>query len=281
MAACKITILTDNLPCTSHAALLCEHGLSMLVEVGRWRMLCDMGASSAYAVNAAQLDIDLQGVDTAFLSHAHNDHTGGLRHFLDTFPDIPVCLSASAKGLQCYSSRREMLRDISIDNELLTSYPERFHWIADSCWIHPSVALVKSCSGAYPLPHGNRFLTAQRGVQCGLDDFAHELSVAITTTQGLVVLSSCSHRGVLNIIQDCIRFTGEARLSCFVGGLHLVDMPGVEEEAQQLAIEFTRRYPQAEIHTGHCTCDKAKEALLAHLSNARIFTTGTVIEIAG
>lgn len=281
MAACKITILTDNLPCTSHPALLCEHGLSMLVEVERWRMLCDMGASSAYAVNAAQLDIDLQGVDAAFLSHAHNDHTGGLRHFLANFSDIPVCLSASARGLQCYSNRREMLRDISIDNELLKSYPERFRWIADSCWINPSVALVKSCSNLYSMPHGNRFLTAQRGVQCGLDDFAHELSVAITTTQGLVVLSSCSHRGALNIIQDCIRFTGEARLRSFVGGLHLVDMPGVEEEAQQMAIEFARLYPQAEIHTGHCTCDKAKEALLVRLPNARIFTTGTVIEIAG
>lgn len=280
MAACKITILTDNLPSTSHPALLCEHGLSMLVEVGRWRMLCDMGASLAYAVNAAQLNIDLQGVDAAFLSHAHNDHTGGLRHFLDTFPDIPVCLSASARGVKCYSGRREVIRDISMDNQLLADYPERFRWIADSCWIHPSVALVKSCSNLYSMPHGNRFLTAQRGVQCGLDDFAHELSVAITTTQGLVVLSSCSHRGALNIIQDCIRFTGEARLRCFVGGLHLVDMPGVEEEAQQLAIEFARRYPQAEIHTGHCTCDKAKEALLARLPNARIFTTGTVIEIA-
>lgn len=280
MTACKITILTDNLPSTSHPALLCEHGLSMLVEVGRWRMLCDMGASSAYAVNAAHLDIDLQGVDAAFLSHAHIDHTGGLCHFLDTFTDIPVCLSALAKGLQCYSNRRETLRDISIDNELLINRSERFCWITDSCWIHPSVALVKCRCGAYPLPHGNRFLTALRDAERGLDDFAHELSVAVTTPKGLVVLSSCSHRGALNIIQDCIGFTGEARLRCFVGGLHLVDMPGVEEEAQQLATGFAKRYPQAEIHTGHCTCDKAKEALLAHLPNARIFTTGTVIEIA-
>lgn len=277
MAACKITILVDNQPSPCNALLKHEHGLAMLVEVGEWRALYDMGASDAFIHNADALACNLQRIDAAILSHGHADHTGGLHPFLTHTTSTHVWLSSHIEGLACYSSRHGSLNDISTNNALFKHFPERFHWVDDSCWITPSVALIKASTTTFPLPQGNRFLTATKADKSGYDDFNHELSMAITTPQGLVIISACSHKGALNIIQDCIAFTGEHRVKAFVGGLHLVDMPSVEEETRQFSAFLTRFYPQTALFTGHCTCETAKKMLCETHSQAKIFHTGMEI----
>ena len=60
-----------------------EHGLSLYIETQEHRLLFDTGASDLFIRNACLLHIDLQKVDYLILSHGHNDHTGGLRYFLE------------------------------------------------------------------------------------------------------------------------------------------------------------------------------------------------------
>ncbi len=72
----KITTLLENK--TTCDALRCEHGLSLYIETAKHKILFDSGASDAFWENAKALGIDLAQVDIAFLSHAHNDHCGGL-----------------------------------------------------------------------------------------------------------------------------------------------------------------------------------------------------------
>lgn len=280
MCACKITILVDNLPSPEDAVLQSEHGLSMLIEVGEWRMLCDMGASPLYAVNAKHLQIDLQRLDAAFLSHGHADHSGGLGHFLLSFPDVPVWLSSHIQGCRYYSSRRGPIRDISTDTSLFQHYPKRFKWVDGSYWLTNDVALVCCSMNDYPSPHGNASLSVERNGQTIPDDFSHELSLAIRTSKGLIVVSSCSHRGALNILHACCQFTGEHRVLAFIGGLHLVDSHLAEAETKQFVTDFLQSFPDTLLYTGHCTGDIAKNTLCALLPNAHIFHTGMVMDFA-
>lgn len=75
------TVLSDNR--TNDSRLETEHGLSILLDTDRHRILLDTGASDVFIRNATRLGIDLSGVDYVFISHGHSDHAGGLKHLAE------------------------------------------------------------------------------------------------------------------------------------------------------------------------------------------------------
>jgi 7,8-dihydropterin-6-yl-methyl-4-(beta-D-ribofuranosyl)aminobenzene 5'-phosphate synthase len=66
-----------------------------------------------------------------------------------------------------------------------------------------------------------------------------------------VVISSCSHRGVLNAVRRAQAISGIEQVHAVVGGFHLV-RPRTDEEARRTAAEFVRLDP-AYIVPMHCT----------------------------
>ena len=77
----KWTVLSDNRRCDD--SLETEHGLSILLETKKHRILLDTGTSDIFIRNAAKMNIDLSTVDYVFISHGHSDHAGGLKHFME------------------------------------------------------------------------------------------------------------------------------------------------------------------------------------------------------
>lgn len=74
----KMVVLVEN---SSRCRLCAEHGLSVYIEYEGKTYLLDTGATALFAENAKELGVDLSKVDTAFLSHAHYDHSGGFEEF--------------------------------------------------------------------------------------------------------------------------------------------------------------------------------------------------------
>jgi len=72
----KWTVLVDNR--TNDGTLQTEHGLAILLETEKHRVLLDTGASDMLIGNAECLGLDLGTVDYVFVSHGHSDHAGGL-----------------------------------------------------------------------------------------------------------------------------------------------------------------------------------------------------------
>ena len=70
----KWIVLSDNR--SNDNRLSTEHGLSILLETEKHRILLDTGASDVFIRNAEVLGVDLSNVDYVFISHGHTEPTG-------------------------------------------------------------------------------------------------------------------------------------------------------------------------------------------------------------
>ena len=150
--------------------------------------------------------------------------------------------------------------------------------LKDSCWITPEIAAVYTDVHEHSQPFGNAFLSKKVHGEESLDDFGHELSLAVLTKKGLIIVSSCSHGGAVNIIKSCCRFTGMSYVYAFVGGLHLVDGEHTVSEVESFVKEMKTEYPDINIYTGHCTGELARKELVNRALDVQIFKTGDVVE---
>lgn len=246
----EITVLTENT--VSRRGLLAEHGLSVLVEEGRKRILFDTGQSGVYIHNAEQLGISLEGLDAIVLSHGHYDHTGGLPEFPGEV-SCPVYLSGKAlEDKWCLAGDGKGNRCIGVpwreDARELERLPLVFTWEQEE--IFPSIYLLGQISTTVPSEMVEKpFRILQNGRYLP-DTMEDEQLLVIRTPQGLAVFAGCAHPGILSCVEKVKRtFPGE-KLYLLLAGMHLRGCPQerVEETIKGLKeAGFTYLIPL------HCT----------------------------
>lgn len=85
----KVTIIYDNT--VFEGNLKSDWGFSSLVEVKDRTILFDTGANGSILLsNMEELGVDPERVDEVFISHNHNDHTGGLPAFLEESSQVKI-----------------------------------------------------------------------------------------------------------------------------------------------------------------------------------------------
>mgnify|MGYP003694537381 CR=1 FL=1 len=84
-----------------------------------------------------------------------------------------------------------------------------------------------------------------------------ELSLALRTPRGLILVAGCSHPGIENILTASRAI--EERVYCVFGGLHLVLTK--EPEIQRVANALRDEWRVERIAPGHCTGEPAFQAL--------------------
>ena len=258
----RITVLVENTSC--RADLCAEHGLSLFIETGGLRILFDTGASPAFAENAECLGIDLNTVDMAILSHGHYDHGGGIARFLELNTHAPVWVSPHAFEPHFNAAGK----DIGL-NPALSSHPRLRTVPAGGCTLAPGITLhpaaLLPCT--YPTA-GDGMSTIIDGTRLP-DDFRHEQYLLIEEAGKRVLISGCSHRGILNIATHF-------RPDILIGGFHLAKASAerIDETGTHLLALPTRFY------TGHCTGEAAAARLQQRLGERLVpISTGQVIQI--
>ena len=264
----KWTVLADNRSCDSH--LQTEHGLSILLETDKYRILLDTGASDVFVRNAEQLGIDLSRVDYVFLSHGHSDHAGGLRHLMSLNDQVQVIVSPDAvKGK--FFSKRKCLH--SITTEWPQNMDEHLLLVHQTQEIAEGLHVIANIPQKHPMPQGNQHLFVQNveGIYVN-DDFRHELALY---TDGLL-FTGCAHSGLENILAAC-----PYPVKMVVGGFHLLDDHEGEEELTELAKRLMGTYPNTQFYTSHCTGDKVFATLKAVMGEQiQPFSCGTIVELS-
>jgi 7,8-dihydropterin-6-yl-methyl-4-(beta-D-ribofuranosyl)aminobenzene 5'-phosphate synthase len=261
-------------PQMSRHALMAEFGLSLLarsqVASESRSVLVDFGYTpEVLANNLAILGIDANQLNAAVLSHGHLDHYGGFagvygskvptKHLSlivggeETFCER-VAMIGTPPPVMGTLDRKELSRaglDVKIsaaplvvaDHAFTTgTIPlESFERAAIPTQMHPGVG----CDAAV-------LSLAKRNVQQIADDGEHELATCYAVKGlGLVVIASCSHRGVLNSVRRAQQVSGIQKVHAVVGGFHLVK-PRTDDEARRTVAEFAKIDPTY-IVPMHCT----------------------------
>jgi 7,8-dihydropterin-6-yl-methyl-4-(beta-D-ribofuranosyl)aminobenzene 5'-phosphate synthase len=175
-------------------------------------------AGDVFAANVDILRVDLSRIDAIVISHPHGDHTGGLAVALKARPGLPVYLPFGAS-----SALAETLRSAGASVVVPEGPADVGH-----------DALVTGAVGG-PVP---------------------EQSLVITRPEGLVVVTGCSHPGMVSILERARQVAG-GRLLAVLGGFHLLDhtdqaVAGIVVRFQELGVE--------KVGATHCTGEKAIEA---------------------
>ncbi len=242
MTTMKWTVLTDNR--TSSPLFETEHGLCILLETDRYRILLDTGASNLFIKNAERAGIDLREIDYVFISHGHSDHAGGLRSLMSLNERAKIIVSADAlKGK--YYSERGYMHSITPVWPVLPA--ERLLSIKESGEVAEQLHVIAHIPQRHTLPKGDRhlFVRNEKG-ELVLDDFRHELALY---TDGLL-FTGCAHSGLENILEAC-----RWPVHTVVGGFHLLDNHESEEELLALGRKLKEKYPETSFYTSHCTGD--------------------------
>lgn len=277
----QITVLIEN---TAPQGLACEPGLALSVRLGSHHYLVDTGLTGAFADNAAVLDVSLADVEAVFLSHGHNDHSGGLDRFFALNDRAPVWCTETALR----PSRMRIPGGWSADGMppgLYERHADRFRLIRQAQSPAPGVHL---------LPHTSPGLAAI-GQRVGqfvqhddgswqADDFSQEMTIVLEEAGEMTILSPCSHAGMINILNEVTAAFPARPIRAFIGGLHMAtgDSGCAYSQAEiQAMADRARACDVRSLVIGHCT------GALGYARMAQAFgpdavgplATGTVIDL--
>jgi 7,8-dihydropterin-6-yl-methyl-4-(beta-D-ribofuranosyl)aminobenzene 5'-phosphate synthase len=230
--------------------LISEFGLSMHVETQRGgetrNVLMDFGFTPDAMVNNANLvGIDPAALDALVLSHGHYDHFGGLAGFLkQNSGKLKARLPIYIGGEEAFCSREwtapPMRSDFGAldrkaleDANVVVTYTEGPALVADHGFTTGHIdqtsfeKLLSPSAMKIGVDHGigcyaDKLPEDERTKAVIPDQFRHEIATAFNLRgRGLIVLTSCSHRGVINAIKQAQAVSGVDKVHAVIGGFHL------------------------------------------------------------
>jgi 7,8-dihydropterin-6-yl-methyl-4-(beta-D-ribofuranosyl)aminobenzene 5'-phosphate synthase len=253
----EVTSLVDHVKTTGSTGVATEWGLSLHVKCAGFSILFDTGSSGHFLDNATALGIDIESVELAVLSHGHYDHGGGLRSFLNANSKAVVYMGKGADA-DLYAKLFGFKRYVGLEKEVFRLYPERLRFLDETKELRRGVFAIIPIKELHASPKGNRFLFRRQGSALSLDDFSHELAMAVETDGGIVVFTGCSHHGALNILATVRGALPDRRIKALFGGFHLVSLPlsftlSESKESVRALGEQLLQYRVEKFYTSHCT----------------------------
>lgn len=256
----KITALSENT--TLNKSFSSEHGLSLYIETESNKILFDMGQSDLFIDNADKLDIHLAEVDLAVLSHGHYDHGGGLNAFLSVNDKASVYVNRYAFG-EYYNGTEKY---IGLDPTLANN--GRLVFTDDYCRISDSLSLLSCNDRQKNIDFGSFGLNKFENGKMIPDDFLHEQYLLIEENDKRVLISGCSHKGIINIAKW---FEPDV----LVGGFHFSKLPLDDKLA-----EYARTLDSLNVtfYTCHCTGEAQYSFMKERMQRLNYIHCGESIE---
>ena len=245
----RIITLSEN---SAQLDFLGEWGLSILVETESCRVLLDTGQKMAAVYNADLMGIDLSTIDKIVLSHAHGDHTGGLREVVRRAKKGIEIVAHPDIWIPRYVRFGEAYRFVGMPflREDLESFGASFTLTGKPFKISDEIMTTGEIEMTNDYETIDDRLYAKKGGKIIPDPLADDLALIVRTAEGLAVITGCAHRGIMNIVRHVQKLTGGEPIHTIIGGthLHLSSQERIEKTASELKGLGLQR-----LGVSHCT----------------------------
>lgn len=268
----QITVLYDAFGKTP--GMQKDWGYSALIEYAGKRILFDTGNNpEILEQNVKAKGVDLSKLDFVVMSHRHSDHMGGLTYLLKVNPAVKIYAPKENFGVYGGDSPGAFYRkDPSLPREQRYydgNPPETMRY--GSAWPAANFQLVDKNTEIAPDIHLITLVSDKPGT---LE--MRELSLAINTPDGIVIVVGCSHPGVDKIVAAAS--TINPRIHLIAGGFHLVVMSDADIEKIVTALHDTFKVEY--VAPGHCTGEPAFAALGKAFEDRYLYAgLGTTLEL--
>jgi 7,8-dihydropterin-6-yl-methyl-4-(beta-D-ribofuranosyl)aminobenzene 5'-phosphate synthase len=246
----RVTILYDAFG--KDPAMRKDWGFSALVDYGGRRVLFDTGNDrDLFAQNVKAAGVDLRKLDFVVISHRHLDHTAGLSHLLSVNPGVKIYVPQEVFGGVFGTSAPGSFyrRDATLPQHMRyydDHPPERI--VLGTAWVGARFEHIDKTQELDPTMSLISTVSDTPGTK-----EMRELSLAIRTPEGVVLVVGCSHPGIERIVEAATAIDKRVRL--VFGGFHLP--AAKDEEVSRIATSLHDGFKVERLAPGHCTGEPA------------------------
>lgn len=241
----RITILYDAFGTIT--TMKKDWGFAALVEVGGRRILFDTGNNpEVFAQNVRAAGVNLGKLDFVVMSHRHGDHMGGMTYLLSRNPRVKIYAPQEGFGVYGASLPGSFYRkdeSLSPDMRYFDGAPPEVLRFG-TAWPNANIMLIDKTTEVAP----GVTLIAQVSDAPGTKELK-ELSLAINTPEGIVLIVGCSHPGIEAIVAEAAAINPRIRL--IAGGFHLV--AAQDSVIDKVVAGLHDTYKVERIAPGHCS----------------------------
>lgn len=267
LSGIKIVVLAED-SVRYESPLLGQHGISLYVEARQGELcrhiLIDVAQNpTALLHNMKILGIDPSALDAIVLSHCHYDHTQGLVEILKGTGKRDLSVILHPDSFRIHFVSEPYLRHVGfMPADRRTAIEEAgglLFMSRDPFQLMPGLLTTGEVPRSTDFEEVGIALKTILDGRVVEDDVKDDISViAQVRDKGLVILTGCSHAGIVNIVKRAVDLTGEEQVAAVIGGFHLLaaSRDRIDKTARALLEHRIQR-----IAAGHCTGFKAQVAL--------------------
>jgi len=263
----KITVLAeDSVLYESH--YLGQHGVSFLLEGAKGsdvtRILVDVGQNSQALLNNMKLmNISPSIIDAVVLTHCHYDHTQGVARMLREIGRRDIQVIAHRDIFRLNFVTEPYLRHVGImpgdSREEIEKAGGSLLLTKDPVKLMSGITTTGEVKRQTDFEEVGIALKTIEGGEVVDDRMLDDISVVANVNgKGLVIVTGCSHAGIVNIARHAMELTDCEKIEGIIGGLHLIDAP--DDRIKRTGEELSKLNPEW-ICAGHCTGFKAQVEL--------------------
>jgi len=264
--------------------LLAEHGLCLLVSVQqsgeKHTIMFDTGYNNMSVLhNMDILAVDPNDLEAIVLSHAHMDHTGALHTILGKISDpIPVVVHPDAflypRFLKEKDGSKKRFPRTLVRNDFEQRNVKIHESKAPTPILDAAILVTGEVERTTEFEKGMPDALLEKDGRLQPDPFKDDQALVMNLKhKGLVVISGCSHAGIINTVLYAQKLTGVEKVYAVLGGFHLSGT--FYEKILEQTVDRLKALASELVIPMHCTGRNAMELF------AREFPSSFVLNSVG